>query len=329
MQARHAGWFRAAATTLALTFVAWPVLAEEKQSSGDKVAVVNGTVITQKNFSNEVMVVRQKIESKGKRLNDSQISKLKTDILEGLIDRELLYQESQKKGFKVEDEAVNEQFETLKKRFSNETEFRSSLVKMNLTEAGIRDQIKKGMSIQQFIDKQFAQEKTVSAEEIKAYYDSHPDFFKKPEQVWASHILIKVDPLADESVKAEARKEIEKVQQRLRNGEDFAALAKEFSKCPSSANGGDLGSFKRGQMVKPFEEASFALKPGEVSEIVETKFGYHLIKVTGKESEKNLTFEEIKEDSRLVELIKKQKIREKITLYVKELREKGKVERFR
>ena len=108
---------------------------------------------------------------------------------------------------------------------------------------------------------------------------------KKPEQVKASHILVKVDAGADEAKKAEARKKIQEIQQKVKAGGDFEALATENSDCPSKAKGGDLGFFERGQMVKPFEEAAFALKPGEVSGIVETQFGYHIIKVQEKKDE--------------------------------------------
>jgi peptidyl-prolyl cis-trans isomerase C len=153
-----------------------------------------------------------------------------------------------------------------------------------------------------------------------------PGLFKQPEQVRASHILIKVEPQADESQKAAARKKIQKIQQRLQKGEDFAALAEEFSQCPSSAKGGDLGYFRRGQMVKPFEEAAFALKPGEVSDVVETKFGYHLIKVIEKKSETTIAFEDIKD--RLEQYLKQEKVQKEVSLYAQKLKEKAKVERF-
>jgi peptidyl-prolyl cis-trans isomerase C len=182
------------------------------------------------------------------------------------------------------------------------------------------------LAIQQFIDAHIAQKATVSDQEIKTFYESRPALFKQPEQVRASHILIKVEPQADESHKTAARKKIQKIQQRLQKGEDLAALAQEFSQCPSSAKGGDLGYFRRGQMVKPFEEAAFALKPGEVSDVVETKFGYHLIKVIEKKSETTIAFEDIKD--RLEQYLKQEKVQKEVSLYAQKLKEKAKVERF-
>jgi peptidyl-prolyl cis-trans isomerase C len=138
--------------------------------------------------------------------------------------------------------------------------------------------------------------------------------------------LIKVDPEADESRKAEARKKLEMIQKRLRKGEDFAALAKEFSEGPSRGKGGDLGYFRRGQMVKAFEEAAFTLRPGEVSDIVETKFGYHLIKVIDKKPEKTMAYKDVKD--RLGDYLKREKVQKEVRLYVEKLKEKAKVERF-
>ena len=326
MQIKHGRWFLALVTTINLAWIALPALAAEKQASEGKVAVVNGSVITQEDFHREMGHVLQRLASMGKSFDDSQLLAIKKEVLEGLIHGELLYQESQRKGIKVEEVAINEQLETLKKRFPSEDEFKTALNKMNLSEADIRSQIKKGLAIQQFITKHIAEKVTVSDKELKAYYDSHPDSFKQPEQVRASHILIKVDPQADESQRAEARKKIEEIQQKLQKDEDFATLAKEPSQGPSSAKGGDLDYFRRGQMVKPFEEAAFALKPGEVSDLVETRFGYHLIKVIDKKPETTIPYEDIKEKVR--QYLKDKKVHEEVGLYVKKLKEDAKVERF-
>jgi peptidyl-prolyl cis-trans isomerase C len=138
--------------------------------------------------------------------------------------------------------------------------------------------------------------------------------------------LIKVDPGADEAKKAEARTKIESLQTKLKKGENFDALAKEYSEGPSGPKGGDLGFFGRGQMVKPFEETAFTMKPGQVSEMVETRFGYHLIMVTDRTPESTLSYEEIKD--RLEQYLKQQKVQEATAKYVETLRGKAKIERF-
>jgi peptidyl-prolyl cis-trans isomerase C len=259
----------------------------------------------------------------GKALTDSQSEAIKKETLEGLIQRELLYQESQKQGIKIDQETVDE---TFKKRFPDEAQFKEMMSGMNVTEAEIKAQFMEGMAIQRLVDKEVGEKVTVSDKETKAYYDANQESFKEPEQVRASHILIKVDPKADASQKVEARKRVEEVQERLKKGEEFSALAKEFSQCPSSAKGGDLGYFRRGQMVKPFEEVAFALKPGELSDIVETKFGYHLIKVMDKKAPGTASYQEVK--PRIEQKLKREKFQKAFSLYVEKLKEKAKIERY-
>ncbi|MBW1679535.1 MAG: peptidylprolyl isomerase [Deltaproteobacteria bacterium] len=311
---------------LALSSVALPAWTGEKQPLEDRIAVVNGSVISRVDFDREINRVQQRFSKGGKALNDSQLSEIKKEVLENFINFELLYQESQKKGIRVDEMAANEQFNLMKQRFPSEAEFKSMLSKTGLSEAEIKSKLKQEMTIQQFIDMQFGQKATVSDKEVRTYYDNHPDFFKQPEQVHARHILIKVDPQADESQKAAARKKLEKIQQKLQKDEDFAAIAKEFSQCPSSEKGGDLGYFKRGQMVKSFGETAFSLKTGEVSDIVETRFGYHLIKGIDKKPETTIAYEEIKD--RIRENLKQEKVKKEVTQYVEKLKKKAKVEKF-
>ena len=326
MRIKQLGWYWVMLATIILTYIAMPACAVEKQISDEKVAVVNGTVITQGDFDREMERVNQQQASIGRPFNESQLIDIKKAILETLINRELLYQESQNHSVKVEDKEVVEQLEIMKKRFPSEDEFKAALLKMKISETTLKSQMRKNMAIQQFIDKEFVQKINVPEKEVKAFYVSQPDSFKEPEQVRASHILIKVDPGTDESKKAEARKKLEGIQNRLRKGEDFEALAKEYSEGPSGPKGGDLGYFSRGQMVKPFDEAAFGLSPGGVSDIVETQFGYHLIKVVDKKPEGMMSYEEVKD--RLQQYIKQQKVREQVNLSIENLKEKAKVERF-
>ena len=323
MKAQGARWFWVLVMALVLGWFGSQAAAE-KVPSEDKAAVVNGSVITKADLDREVSRSQQRPAGMGKPLTGSQVSEIRKRVLKNLIDRELLYQESQKKGIKVDEAEVNERFKVLKKRFPGEAEFQEWLSKMDLSEAGLKSLLGQNMAIQKLIDKHL--KITVSDKEMKAYYDSHPDSFKRPEQVRASHILIKVDPKADESQKAEARKKLEKILQKLQKGGDFAALAKESSECPSSAKGGDLGYFGRGQMAKPFEDMAFAKKPGEFSEIVETKFGYHVIKVVDKKPATEMPFEDVKD--RLEKYLMQEKYQKEVGLYVEKLKKKAKIQTF-
>jgi peptidyl-prolyl cis-trans isomerase C len=323
MRIMRGKWLWALVAGVACLLIALLALSLVTGPSEDRVAAVDGSVITQEDFNREMSRVKQGLLNMGKPLIDSQLSELKKEVLEQLINRELLYQESQRKGIRVREVEVDEELKVLKKGFDSDAEFKSALKEANLSEFEVKSQIKRGLAIDEFITGHFVEKVTISDEEVRAYYESHPESFKQPEQVRASHILIIIDPQADRPKRSSVRKKIEEIRQKLQKGEDFAALAKEFSQGPSSAKGGDLGYFRRGQMTKPFEDAAFALRPGEVSDIVETKFGYHLIKVIEKEPETTIAFEGIREA--LGRYLTQEKVQKEVNLYVQKLKENAKI----
>lgn len=146
---------------------------ETKETTKGNVAVVNGVAITQDDFDREIMGIEEQSASRGEKLDDARLGEIKKRILEKLIDSELLYQESQKMGFKVEDAVVDEQVAKFKEQFPNVEEFNKELIKAKLTEASLKSQIKQVMTIQQLIDKEFVQKITVSDEELKAFFETH------------------------------------------------------------------------------------------------------------------------------------------------------------
>lgn len=300
--------------------------AEEKKGDQGNAAKVNETFISKIDLEQEMQPVIQRMSMQGQTPDKTKIEEIKKNVLKNMIDRELLYQDSSKKGFKVEEKEVEEQFTGFKKRFPEEKQYQDALKKMGITEQAIKKQIKEQLTIQQLVEEHISKDIKVSDDDAKKYYDSNPQYFKKPEQVKASHILIKADPKADEATKAAARKKLEDVQKKLKEGGDFAALAKEFSEGPSNKKGGDLGFFGKGQMVKPFEEAAFKAKAGEITDIVETQFGYHIIKVFEKKPESTTPYEEVK--TKIEQALKQQKVRESIGTYIEKLKKDSKIELF-
>jgi len=300
--------------------------AKEKESKKDVVAVVNGTDISQTDFDKEVGRYEQQMAMMGQTPNPQQLAEIKDKVLNGLIDRELLYQESQKEGLKASKSEVDERISALKQRFPSEEEFKKTIEKLGLNEAGLRSQFEKELAIKALLDKKFAGKVTVTDQEMKKFYDENPDYFKTPERVRASHILVKVEPNASEADKAKARQKIEDIQKKVKKGDDFAALAKQYSDCPSSAKGGDLDYFQRGQMVGPFQDAAFAMNVGEVSDIVETQFGYHLIKVTDKKPAGTVSFEESKD--KIKSYLEQQKMGEEVSQYAAQLKKTAKIQEF-
>jgi peptidyl-prolyl cis-trans isomerase C len=148
----------------------------------------------------------------------------------------------------------------------------------------------------EYLKKEVTNKVEVSEEDMKAYYESHKDEFNMPEMVRARHILIKTDPSASDNDNKKAREKAEDILKQIKAGEDFAKLASDLSDDPGSkTKGGDLGFFPKGIMVKSFEDVAFSLKPGEVSGIVETQFGYHIIKVEEKKEAGMEPFDTAKE----------------------------------
>jgi peptidyl-prolyl cis-trans isomerase C len=294
--------------------------------SSVKVAIVNGTAIVQSDLDRGMEGVIQRRARSGAPMDEAQLKTIRMDVLNNLINRELLNQESKKEKIAVTDDQVNDKLAKIKQRFKSDAEFKEMLTKMKLNEAQIKTQLKEDLAIQALIDKQVVEKITVTEQDAQAYYDTHPEAFKQPEQIKASHILVTVDPKADPAKKEEAHKKIESVQEKLKAGGDFAALAKEQSDCPSKEKGGDLGYFAKGQMVKPFEDAALALKPGETSGIVETQFGYHIIKLTDIKPEGVMSFAEVKDQ--LIQYLKQEKVKTELDSYLAALEKTAKIEKL-
>lgn len=311
---------------LILTWGAAWTWAAERPAKDDKAAVVNGSVITNQSLQWEVDRALKRLSAQGKTLNGKGVKELKKEVLNNLIDFELLLQESKKEGVTVGKKEVDDQLEALKKSFPSEEAFNKAMAELEFSPATLRSMTEKGLIVKKFIDTHIVQNVTVSDEEMKSYYDKNKALFKRPEEVRASQILIRVKPNATEAEKQAARKQLERIRERALKGEDFSSLAKVFSQGPRRSKGGDLGYFGRGWAEKPFEDAAFALKPGQLSGIVETRYGYHLIKVTDRRPATVVPFDAAKLGIR--RYLEGVKVRGKINRYVKGLREKAVVQTF-
>ena len=318
--------FKLLFAVLAVLFISVTSAHAGKAPTEENVANVNGTMISKKDFDREIQIVLQRYSMKGHPLSDSQLAQVRKSVLEKLIESEVLYQESLKAGIKIDDKLVEDEVQKLKKRVPSEEEFKKFLDNFHLTEADLKTQFQRTMAIRKLIEEKVVKDITVTDKETKDYFDKNQASFKQPEEVRASHILIKVASDADQAAKDKARKKIADIQKELKKGADFAELAKKYSEGPSATRGGDLGYFKRGQMVKPFEDAAFGMKAGEVSDVVETRFGYHLIKVSDKKDAKTMSYEEMKD--KIAGFLKQKKSQEAVSGYVEGLKGKIKIQQF-
>ncbi len=288
-------------------------------------ATVNGVAISGSDVDRIIKDMAAQYKAKSNNpITDEMMKNARTAILNKLIDAELLYQAGLKLGVKDLDKKVDEQFTQKKKQFASPEAYDKALKETSLTEKDLKLLVRKDIVINNLLSKEVADKVTVSDAEMKKFYDENKDKFKTEESVRASHILIGVSEKASAEDKKKAKEKAEAIRKRLLAGEDFAAVAKKESTCPSSAQGGDLGFFSQGQMVPEFEKAAFALKPGEISDVVETKFGYHIIKVAEKKPAGTVTYDEAKKN--IEQYLKNQKIQSGVSDYLAKLRKDAKIE---
>jgi peptidyl-prolyl cis-trans isomerase C len=260
----------------------------------------------------------------GATMSAEQQKEIDKQALQQLISAELLYQAGQKLEIKDIDKQINDKFAQGKARFPKEEDFVKAMKELDMNEKDLRDYTRRDLVISNFVEKTIIPTVKVSEEDARKFYEQNPDKFTRPESVKASHILIGVDAKATAEDKKAAREKAEKLRKELAGGADFATLAKGNSTCPSAQQGGDLGSFGKGQMVPAFELAAFALKPGEISDVVETQFGYHIIKLTDKKNTEMVEFKEAR--PRIEEFLKNQKIGAAVNEYIETTRKTAKIE---
>jgi peptidyl-prolyl cis-trans isomerase C len=193
-----------------------------------------------------------------------------------------------------------------------------------MTLDSLRKDARVDLSVTKLMDAETAALPGPSDLEARAFYDKNPDKFKQDESVRASHILIRVDEKADAATKKKARAEIESVLKQAKAGADFGKLAQEHSQDGSAAQGGDLNYFAKGQMVPAFDKVAFELKPGQLSGVVTTQFGYHVIKVVDHKPARVIPFEE--STQQIKEFLGNEKKQQHQDAFIAALKKKAKIE---
>jgi len=289
-------------------------LGQYRSSGGQKrtyyIAEVNESGITSDQLQNAFLnAISQYDDATLSSFDQSLIVSFKKNILSQLIDYELLFQQAQKEKVKLSDAEINLEIDKIKDNFSSPEEFSEALKANNITLAQLKENIKRQSMINKVLE-EVRNRVNISNEDLLKYYDENKKNLLEPEQVHARHILV------------ETEEEANILLLQLKEGlTDFAELAKEKSTCPSAESGGDLGFFTRGQMVKEFEDAAFSLEQGEISAVVQTEFGYHIIKCEEKKEEYSPTFEEAKEN--ISSTLKYQKENEETSTFISKLREES------
>jgi peptidyl-prolyl cis-trans isomerase C len=232
-------------------------------------------------------------------------------------------QEAKAKNVTVSDGEIDQRIKQMRGQASD-ADFQKALDARSMSAEQLRTDARVQLTIEKMMDAQVADVAGASDAEARDFYQKNPDKFKQGESVRASHILLRVDPNAPEPTKKQARTRINQILKRARSGEDFAALAKQHSQDGSAQQGGDLGYFEREQMVPAFSEAAFSLKPGHVSDVVTTQFGYHIVKVTDRKAAATVPFEQV--SGQIVEYLSSQKKQERASQFVDAAKKRARIE---
>ena len=286
------------------------------------IARVNGQDITKADFERALRSIEQRA---GGPVPEQRRDEIYRGLLEQLVRLQLLKQEAAARKVTVPDADVDKRLAEIQQQFPSEDVFKEMLATQKTTLEKFRADQRQDLVVAKMLTDALKDKVAATPEQIADFYKNNPDRFKQGERVRASHILITVPQGADGITKDTAREKAEGLLKKIKAGGDFAALAKENSQDPGSAvQGGDLGYFQAGQMVGPFDQVAFKLAPGTVSDLVETQFGFHIIKVVDKQAGRTVPLEEVK--PQLTQFLENQNRQRESAAFVSALRAKGKIE---
>ncbi len=283
---------------LALTAAlgAGPVAA---QSIPGAAARVNGVEISnfrlERHFEDYLKNQRRNVSS---MIHPRVYKKLKREALDQLIEREVLWQAAQAGSVAVDDAELQAALTQMQAQLKDRTAWSRRLAHAGFDERSYAEYVRQDLMGAKYLLRNSSEVAPVGDDEVAAFYRANLHRYQQPETARARHILIKATPGAASDVRAAARERIDALVPQLRAGADFADLARRYSEDNSAAAGGDLGEVPRGRTVKPFEDALFALQPGQVSDVVPTQFGFHLIRQEGLTPASTRSLEEAAESIR-------------------------------
>jgi peptidyl-prolyl cis-trans isomerase C len=282
------------------------------------VAQVNGIVITEGELQSAVSSYIPLGMFHG-QLEDKR-EKYRKEALEGLINKELIYQEALKKNVVADKKEVEEHISTKRSKFRSESEFKRALDQAGLSIDLYTKIIKRDLAVKKFEREVLEKVSGYSDEEIRAYYEKNIDRFKSPESYRVSHILINVPPNALQKERDEKRKRADDLFNRLKPGEDFASVAHESSEDQYRVKGGDLGWVHTGRLFPEVEKALKSMKVGDMR-VVESLYGFHIVLLRDKRPPRTKELDEVKEQLR--SKLEKKRLEEKKAELIKKLKEKA------
>ncbi|MCF7853646.1 MAG: peptidylprolyl isomerase [Candidatus Pacebacteria bacterium] len=260
----------------------------------DIVATYNETPITRAQVLEAISPKLLAHLAQGNKPNRESLREIALHATQQLINQTILFEASKQAGFTPDVDKAGTMVSNLEKKVGRE-KFAAGLEHQGVSRGQFCQNVAKKVAVQEWIQSIQSSVDT-SDEALKKAYEENIDAMKTPERVDVSHILIEVPPEADNATVEAAREKAVDIQERLKKDAVFSELARVHSMCNSAREGGHIGKIAHGETVKPFEEAAFSLKEDEVSDLVRTKYGFHIIKVHEHIPSERVPFEEAKEE---------------------------------
>ena len=303
----------------------------------DVVARVNGSDISAKHIKFQFVQVLKKSQAP---FTSAQKEKIVRKVIDKEVVRELMYQEGQKLNLVADPKFVEAELQALKSAYKNENDFKEALLERDITENDLKKSIEVDSQAQIILKQQVKGMVGIDDSLVEKYYKDNKENFRRPTAYRASHVLImpfspeliknsKIEDLRSnkKELRVKAREKILEIQEQSKRGVDIAELATKYSHDEStSKNGGDLGFFYAEAVEKTFTDAVAKLKIGEISDIVETKFGFHLIKLTETKPGEYAPFSDMK--GAIQEHLFMEGARDRVSDYIASLRKKSEIEIF-
>jgi peptidyl-prolyl cis-trans isomerase C len=289
-----------------------------------------GVEVRRNQLDRAMMQYKANALARGQTIPESRVADLEALLLDRLVITRLLMSKATDQDRQKARGLANNFIAETVEQAGGEAPFERQLLAMSFTRDEFERQILERAVCEEVVERQLRDRVQITQEQVRRYYDEHADQMQRPEMVRASHILLATqDPLtgtelSDEKQQAK-RREATALLERARKGEDFGAMARQYSDDPGSKEQGGEYVFARGQMVPEFEMAAFSLQPGQVSDLVTTQFGYHIIKLNQRIPAEKIEFEQVEEDIR--ESMERREVQENLLPpFLKQLKEQAKLE---
>ncbi|MBI3378331.1 MAG: peptidylprolyl isomerase [Nitrospirae bacterium] len=284
------------------------------------VAFVNGAGITRAELDMEINRLAPQ-ELYHRSISPEKQKEMEKKAIENLIDAELFYIEAKRQDLKVDNSELEKSISSVKASYPSTKAFKDALKKSGMTMPVFEEKVRKNLVVEKLIEKEV--KVSLTDNDLEEYYKKNTEKFKEPEAVRLGYVYVKINPSEPDGRK-KAKERAKEAYSKIKSGSDFAQIAQTYSHDMSRVKGGDVGFVHRGMMPQDIEKAAFSLKVGQLSEIIETDIGFHILKVEEKRASRQVSFKEVKDKLKkeLTESMQKNRLES----LIKRLRENAKIQ---